>query len=93
MDISKNMQILRTQRKYSQEEVANKLGVTRQTYIKMENNESSILHWKVSPKIGLNGFSCATHKCSLLTAYAVVYLILSTGSLSINPADSSNLAQ
>ncbi len=42
MNISKSIQNLRNQRKYSQEEVAKKLGITRQTYIKIENNETSV---------------------------------------------------
>lgn len=40
MDISNNMISLRKKFAYSQQEIADKLGITRQTYIKMEKNKS-----------------------------------------------------
>lgn len=42
MDISKNLQKYRVQRGYSQDEIAKRLNISRQTYIKYENNQASI---------------------------------------------------
>ena len=42
MNISENITQLRKIRGYSQEEIAQKLGISRQTYIKMENDEKNI---------------------------------------------------
>lgn len=42
MDISLNLQKYRMLREFSQDEIANRLGISRQTYIKYENNQAFI---------------------------------------------------
>ena len=42
MNISNNISLLRKQRNFSQDEIANKLGVSRQTYSKVENGTAEL---------------------------------------------------